>query len=45
MNIHNRIKKRRIQLGLTLIEVANKLGVSEGTVQRYESGFIKKHKI
>lgn len=41
MNIHNRIKKRRIQLGLTLIEVANKLGVSEGTVQRYESGFIK----
>jgi len=38
---NERIKKRRKELGLTLIEVAEKLGVSEATAQRYESGAIK----
>lgn len=44
--INKRIKEARIRKDLTLLEVANKLGVSEATVQRYESGDIKniKHK-
>ena len=44
--INKRIKEARIRKGLTLLEVAAKLGVSEATVQRYESGEIKniKHK-
>ena len=37
MNIQNIIKSRRLELGLTLKDVANALGVSEGTVSRYES--------
>lgn len=36
-----RIKELRLSKGMTLLEVANKLGVSEGTVQRYESGNIR----
>ena len=36
-----RIKELRLQANMTLLELANKLGVSEGTVQRYESGNIK----
>lgn len=39
--VGNRIKFYRLQAGLTLLEVANKLGVKEATVQRYESGTIK----
>lgn len=44
--INKRIKEARIRKDLTLLEVATKLGVSEATVQRYESGEIKniKHK-
>lgn len=44
--INKRIREARIKKNLTLLEVANKLGVSEATVQRYESGEIKniKHK-
>ena len=38
------MSKRRKELrkakGMTLLELANKIGVSEGTVQRYESGSI-----
>lgn len=34
------IKNRRIELGLTLKEVATAVGVSEGTVSRWESGNI-----
>jgi transcriptional regulator with XRE-family HTH domain len=30
-----------MELGLTLLDVANKLGMREATVQRYESGLIK----
>lgn len=39
--INKRIKEARLKKDLTLLEVANKLGVSEATVQRYESGEIK----
>ena len=34
------IKTRRLELGLTLREVADAVGVSEGTVSRWESGDI-----
>lgn len=38
---NERIRSRRKECGLTLLEVANKIGVKEATVQRYESGNIK----
>lgn len=41
MKLHERIKKRRQECNLTLLDVANALGVTEATVQRYESGEIK----
>lgn len=40
-SLPERIKKRRLSLGLTLVQVANALGVKEATAQRYESGQIK----
>lgn len=36
-----RIKERRIALNLTLLDIANLIGVKEATAQRYESGEIK----
>lgn len=39
--LNERIKERRLELGLTLLEVAEQLGVKEATMQRYESGQIK----
>ncbi len=39
--LNERIKERRLSLGLTLLEVAEYLGVKEATAQRYESGDIK----
>lgn len=39
--LNERIKERRLSLGLTLLEVAELLGVKEATAQRYESGEIK----
>ena len=39
--INDRIKERRLSLGMTLLDLANILGVKEATVQRYESGAIK----
>lgn len=39
--INDRIKERRLQLGLTLLQVSERLGVKEATAQRYESGDIK----
>ena len=39
--IANKIKSRRIQLGLTLEEVAQAVGVGRSTVQRWESGLIR----
>ena len=37
----NRLKELRKQNNMTLLEVANLLGVTESTVQRYESGVIE----
>ncbi len=34
------IRNRRLELGLTMLDVAKKVGVSEGTVSRWESGDI-----
>lgn len=42
--LNERIKKCRIQRNMTLLDVANALGVKEATVQRYESGEIKNPK-
>ena len=41
MKLHERIKKRRNECNQTLHDVANALGVTEATAQRYESGEIK----
>lgn len=41
MTISERLKDLRISNGFTLKEVADRIGVSEGTVQRYESNAIK----
>lgn len=35
------LKHRRLELGLTMSEVAKAIGVSEATISRYESGNIK----
>lgn len=35
------LKNRRLELGLTMREVATALGVSEATISRYESGDIQ----
>mgnify|MGYP000878506575 CR=1 FL=1 len=45
MKINEKIKSRRQELGLTLEEVGNYVGVSKATVQRYESGEIKNLKL
>ena len=41
MTIGERIKNRRIELGLSVDELASKLGKNRTTVYRYESGYIK----
>lgn len=40
MNIGEKIKNRRKELGFTMLELAGMVGVSEGTVSRWESGYI-----
>ena len=40
MAIKDIIKERRIELGLTLEQVADKVGTSKQTIQRYETGII-----
>lgn len=40
MNTNELLKNRRKELGLTMKEVANSVGVSEATVSRWESGNI-----
>lgn len=40
-----RIAERRNELGLTMDEVAQKIGVAKSTIQRYEKGQIKKIKL
>jgi transcriptional regulator with XRE-family HTH domain len=39
--IANKIKARRIELGLTLEEVARAVGVGRSTVRKWETGMIK----
>lgn len=39
------IKNRRIELGLTMLEVSKAVGVSEATVSRWESGNIENMKL
>jgi transcriptional regulator with XRE-family HTH domain len=41
MSIAKNIKKRRLELGLTLKQVADSLGVAESTISRYESNEIR----
>ena len=41
MKVNEIIKKRRKELGLTLKDVAEKLGVSESLISRYESNDVK----
>lgn len=40
MGVKDIIKNRRIEMNMTMKEVADKVGVSEGTVSRWESGDI-----
>src|SRR5690606_36782174 len=41
MSLGSRLRERRQQLGLTLEEVAQTVGVSKSTVQKWESGTIE----
>lgn len=41
MSVSHKLKARRKELGLTMLEVAKKIGVSEATVSRWESGNIE----
>lgn len=41
MDISKMIKSRRLELGLTLRDVANALGTAESTISRYESSNIQ----
>ncbi|WP_443660550.1 helix-turn-helix domain-containing protein [Clostridium algidicarnis] len=45
MDMNEKIKAKREELGLTLQEIGEYLGVSKATVQRYESGEIKNLKL
>lgn len=40
MEIKSKIRERRLELGLTLEEVANAVGVAKSTVKKWESGQI-----
>lgn len=40
MDINQKIKDRRLEIGLTMLQVAKKVGVSEATISRWESGDI-----
>lgn len=42
MNIGERIKTRREELGMSVESLAKKIGKSRATIYRYESGFIEK---
>ncbi|MEG1412781.1 MAG: helix-turn-helix transcriptional regulator [Oscillospiraceae bacterium] len=44
MSVKDIIKQRRLKLGLTMRELAEKVGVSEATVSRWESGEISNMK-
>lgn len=40
MDINQKLKHRRLEIGLTMLQVAKKVGVSEATISRWESGDI-----
>ena len=40
-NLSTVLKKRRKELGVTFLQIADEMNVSEATVQRWESGNIK----
>lgn len=40
-SVHDRIKERRAEIGMTLLQLAEQVGVKEATAQRWESGAIK----
>ena len=40
-NVNQIIKERRLQLGLTLEQVAEKVGVGKSTVRKWETGLIE----
>lgn len=40
MEVKDILRNRRIELGMTMKELATKVGVSEGTISRWESGDI-----
>lgn len=42
MNVNERIKNRRIELGISVDELAEKLGINRATIYRYESEEISK---
>ena len=44
MEIKDIIRNRRIEMGLTMKQVAEAVGVNEGTVSRWESGNIEKRR-
>ena len=41
MNLGEKIKKRRLELGLTLEKVGNAVGVHKSTIKRWEDGDIR----
>lgn len=41
IEIIQRIKDRRIRMGLSYQDLSNKTGISKSTLQRYETGFIR----
>jgi len=41
MEMGGKLKKRRLELGLTLEDVGNLVGVSKSTVMKWETGFIE----
>ena len=44
MEVKDLINSRRLSLGLTMKELADRIGVSEGTISRWESGEISNMK-
>jgi transcriptional regulator with XRE-family HTH domain len=44
MKTNELIKMRRLELNMTMKELAQKIGVSEGTISRWESGDIENMK-
>lgn len=44
MNINSKLKDRRLELGLTLEEVGNIVGVGKSTVRKWETGAIENMK-